>query len=167
MNRKKPAPRRVRRERLRAEAQAVVDETIALFHWLGWVADQLYGDDGRGAPRRWVLRRLQRYGPQTVPQLARAKAQRRQSMQPAVDALVADGFVEFVANPRHARSKLATLTRRGDELVERMDDIDARVLRSVSSAIPAHHLVTTAATLRALRTQFAIEPRWRGVLESS
>jgi DNA-binding MarR family transcriptional regulator len=154
----------VHRERPRAEAQAVVDETIALFHWLDWVADQLYGDDGRGAPRRWVLRRLQRYGPQTVPQLARAKAQRRQSMQPVVDVLVADGFVEFVANPRHARSQLAALTTRGERLVRQMDDIDARVLRSVSSGIPASQLVTTAATLRALRMQFAIE-RWRGVLE--
>lgn len=163
--RSKRAPRRTRRERARAEVQAVIDETIALFHWLVWVADQLYGDDGRGAPRRWVLRRLHRYGPQTVPELARAKSLRRQSMQPVIDELVADGFVALVANPRHVRSKYATLRPRGMQLVERMDRIDARILRAVSSGIPTTQLASTAATLRALRTSFTIEPRWRAFVD--
>jgi DNA-binding MarR family transcriptional regulator len=159
------APRRARRERARAEIQAVVDETIALFHWLGWVAEQLYGHAGRGAPRRWVLRRLHRYGPQTVPELARARAQRRQSIQPLIDGLVADDLVALVANPAHARSRRATLTARGAELVARMDGIDARVLAAVSAGIPTPQLATTAATLRTIRTHFAIERRWRAVLD--
>ena len=165
MNRKRRAPRRPRADRVRAEIQTVVDETIALFHWLGWVADQLYGDDVRGAPRRWVARWLHRHGPQTVPQLARAKALSRQSMQPVVDALAADGFVELVVNPAHARSKLVTLTVRGTRLVERMDRIDTRVLRAVSGGLTRQQLATTAATLRALRGHFAIEARWRTALE--
>jgi DNA-binding MarR family transcriptional regulator len=160
--RKKPL-RRHRRDAPRAEAQAVVDETIALFHWLEWVADQLYGDDGRGAPRRWVLRRLQRYGPQTVPELARAKALRRQSMQPVVDALEAEGLVELIDNPRHSKSKLSELTVRGAQLVERMDRIDARTLSAVSRGIPTARLASTSATLRELREGFAIESRWRRV----
>jgi DNA-binding MarR family transcriptional regulator len=160
--RKKPL-RRHRRDTPRAEAQAVVDETIALFHWLEWVADQLYGDEGRGAPRRWVLRRLQRYGPQTVPELARAKALRRQSMQPVVDAIEAEGLVELTENPRHSRSRLARLTGRGAQLVERMDRIDARTLSAVSRGIPTPRLASTATTLRELREGFSIESRWRRV----
>jgi len=157
----KRAPRRRRAERSRPHIQAVVDETIALFRWLSWVSDQLYGDDARGAARRWVLRRLHRDGPMTVPRLARARTLRRQSMQPVVDALVADGLVRWLANPRHARSRLASLTGRGAALVTRLDRIDADVLRAVGRGIPAAELAAAAATLRALRAGFEVEPRWR------
>jgi DNA-binding MarR family transcriptional regulator len=145
----------------RAAIQAVVDETIALFHWLEWVADQLYGDDAHGASRRWVLRRLQRYGPQTVPELARAKAIRRQSVQPVVDGLVAEGLVDLVANPRHVRSQLVRLTASGAQLVSRMDRIDDVTLAAVSRGISTVQLTQAASTLRALREAFAIESRWR------
>lgn len=157
--------RRPHRDRPRIEAQTVVDETIALFHWLTWVADQLHGDSGPSAQRRWVLRRLHRHGPQTVPELARAKALRRQSVQPVVDALVAEGFVHLVDNPAHRRSKHAALTARGTQLVVRMDRVDAKVLAAVAADIPRTQLVTTAATLRALRSGFEIERRWRAAVE--
>jgi DNA-binding MarR family transcriptional regulator len=157
---KRPS-RRLHRSSVRIETQAVVDETIALFHWLTWVAEQLHGDTGTTAPRRWVLRRLHRHGPQTVPALARAKALRRQSVQPVVDGLIADGLVELVDNPAHVRSKRATLTARGMALVGRMDRVDAKVLRAVSADIPRSALVTAAATLRALRGGFEVESRWR------
>lgn len=163
----KPRPRRRRLPRARPEMQEVVDETIALFRWLAWVAEQLYGDDARGASRRWVLRRLARHGPQTVPALARARAQRRQSMQPVVDGLVADGLVALGANPAHARSALVVLAPRGAELVARMDRIDARVLAAVGRDLPRADLARTAATLRAIRARFELEPRWRGALAAS
>jgi DNA-binding MarR family transcriptional regulator len=142
----------------------VVDETIALFRWLAWVSEQLYGDDARGVARRWVLRRLVRDGPQTVPQLAKTRRMRRQSMQPVVDALIADGLVEWTPNPAHKRSRLATITPSGKELVDRLDRIDDRVLRAVGRDIPENDLLCTARTLRALRDAFELEPRWRRVL---
>ncbi|HSO33313.1 MAG TPA: hypothetical protein VLT33_12355, partial [Labilithrix sp.] len=92
-------PRRLRRFRKAEDLQSVVDETIALFHRLAWVADQIYGPEGRGTARRRILRSLLRYGPRTVPALARARALRRQTIQPVVDALVADGLAELVENP--------------------------------------------------------------------
>lgn len=162
---KRRPPRRLHRDRIRIEAQAVVDETIALFHWLTWVAEQLHGASGPSAQRRWVLRRLHRHGPQTVPALARARALRRQSVQPVVDALVADGLVQLAENPAHRRSKHVVLTTRGTQLVARMDGVDARVLHAVTADIPRTALVTTAATLRALRRGFEIERRWRTAVE--
>lgn len=163
--RRRPAPRRKSPTRPRPQVQAVVDETIALFRWLAWVSDQLYGDDARGAARRWVLRRLHRHGSLTVPELSRARALRRQSMQPVVDALVADGLVAWSPNPRHARSNQATLTRAGLRVVERLDAIDARVLGAVSRGISPGELAVTARCLRALRAGFELEPRWRRVLD--
>jgi DNA-binding MarR family transcriptional regulator len=162
--RKPPAPRRRRSRRQRHRTQEVVDETIALFRWLACVSEQLYGDDGRGVAWRWVLRRVKRDGPQTVPQLARTRRMRRQSMQPIVDALVADHLLEWQPNPAHARSRLAAITPAGERLVDRLDDIDARVLRAVGRDIAAADLECTARTLRALRDAFELEPRWRRVI---
>lgn len=159
--RRKRAPRRFGKARTRGSVQAVVDETIALFHWLAWVSDQIYGPDARGAARRWVIRRVHRDGPRTVPQLAKARAIRRQSLQPVVDALARDGLVHLEANAAHARSKLVTLTRRGLELADEMDRVDALVLRAVSRGMRESALLEAAATLRDLRAHFEAGVRWR------
>lgn len=162
--RRKLAPRRRTRPRPRGAVQLVVDETIALHHWLVWVADQIYGEDARGAARRWTLRRIHRDGPQTVPALARVRAVRRQTLQPIVDALAAEGLVELRPNPGHARSELVALTRRGAELALRMDRIDERVLGAVGRGLADRDLALTAATLRALRAAFETRVRWRAAL---
>jgi len=151
---KQRVPRRIRRPRQRNEVQAVVDETIALFRWLAWASEHIYGEEARGATRRWILRSLQRNGPQSVPALARARSMRRQSVQPIVDLLVADGFVELARNPAHKRSSLVVLTNAGALLVDRMDRVDAQVLGSVARGVSEPHLVVTAGTLGMLRRGF-------------
>ncbi|HEX4517006.1 MAG TPA: MarR family transcriptional regulator [Polyangiaceae bacterium] len=165
--RKKRAPRRAAKEKARGAVQSVVDETIALFHWLAWVSDQIYGDEARGAARRWTLRRLHRDGPCTVPELARARAIRRQSIQPVVDALVRDGLVRVTENPRHARSVRFAITDAGAKLVDRLDRVDARVLRAVSRGIVPRDLAVAASTLQRLRAGFETGARWRVAAQSS
>jgi DNA-binding MarR family transcriptional regulator len=159
------APRRLRKHHSRGELRAVVDETIALFHRLRWVAEQIYGEEGRSVARRGILRGLVRYGPQTVPQLARARLVTRQHVQPVVDALARDGLVEIVPNPKHARSRLVRATARGEALVRRFDTIDDRVLAVVGRGLPARDLAVAAAALRALRERFENATRWRLALE--
>lgn len=158
------APRKLRKRHARGELRAVVDETIALFHRVRWVAEQIYGVDGRSTARRGILRGLARYGPRTVPQLARARSVTRQHVQEVVDHLAATGLVELVANPAHARSRLVRATRRGVASVARMDDIDAQVLVAIGGGLPVRDLEVTARMLRAVRLCFEDEPRWRAVL---
>jgi DNA-binding MarR family transcriptional regulator len=158
---KKLAPRRGRPARPRDRVQEVVDETIALHHWLAYVADEIYGDDARGASRRWLIRRLDRGGPQTVPALAKLRAVRRQSLQPLVDALAAEGLAERRDNERHARSPLVALSRAGIALAARLDRVDAAVLRAVGRGLSERDLVTTATTLAKLRAGFELGMRWR------
>ncbi len=157
-------PRKLRKRHVRGELRAVVDETIALFHRVRFVAEQIYGADGRSTARRGLLRGLVRYGPRTVPQLALARSVTRQHTQEVVDRLVADGMVELVPNPAHARSPLVRATRRGAALVEAMDDTDARVLVAIGGELALRDLATTARTLRAVREAFEDEPRWRRVV---
>ncbi len=154
------APRRFATPRSRSAVQAVVDETIALYQWLAWVADELYGDDARGAARRWTLRRVVRDGPATVANLARIRAVSRQTLQPTVNGLVRDGLVVLARNPANARSPLVTVTRRGAAFAERLDRIDVAVLRAVGRGLADDELATTAATLQALRRAFETKMRW-------
>ena len=154
-------PRKLRKRHSFGELRAVVDETIAFFHRLRWVAEQIYGPAGRSTARRGILRGLVRYGAQTVPALARARGVTRQHVQEVVDALVEEGLASFTTNPAHARSRLVRATAEGEESVRAMDAIDARVLAAVGRDIPRGDLETTVRTLRLLRERFEIGARWR------
>jgi DNA-binding MarR family transcriptional regulator len=158
------APRRLRKRHERGALRAVVDETVALNHRLQWVAERMYGDEGRHATRRGILRGLVRYGSQTVPALARARSVTRQNVQPVVDALLADGLARMEPNPRHARSFLVTATPRGEQLVQRWDIADVRVLAAVGRGLSEADLAVTARTLRLVRERFETRLRWQAAL---
>jgi DNA-binding MarR family transcriptional regulator len=71
------------------------------------------------------MRSLALLGPLTVPQIAQMRPTSRQRMQRLADELAAEGLVEFIANPRHRRSKLVQLTRDGEA---RYRELEARLL---------------------------------------
>lgn len=61
-----------------------------------------------------LMRSLALLGPLTVPQIAQMRPTSRQRMQRLADELAAERLVEFIDNPKHQRSKLVRLTRKGD-----------------------------------------------------
>jgi DNA-binding MarR family transcriptional regulator len=81
------------------------------------------GDSGLTRPMRAVLEQLDEQGPQTVPQLARALAVRRQFVQRVVNDLIAAGLAERQPNVAHRRSWMIAPTRAG---TERFAEIQAR-----------------------------------------
>ena len=76
------------------------------------------------------MRSLAMLGPLTVPQIAEMRPTSRQRMQRLADELAADGLVEFIDNPRHRRSKLVQLTRKG---AVRYREMSARFLAMAST----------------------------------
>ncbi len=76
------------------------------------------------------MRSLALLGPLTVPQIAQMRPTSRQRMQRLADELAADGLVEFIDNPKHRRSKLVRLTRKGDA---RYRELNARFLTIAST----------------------------------
>jgi DNA-binding MarR family transcriptional regulator len=76
------------------------------------------------------IRSLALLGPLTVPQIAQMRPTSRQRMQRLADELVAEGLVEFIDNPKHRRSKLVRLTRKGDA---RYRELNARFLAIAST----------------------------------
>src|SRR5438093_12343365 len=119
-------PRKLRKEH-GVGVRGVVEETIALYHRMRWVSEQVYREEGRSTARRGILRGLVRYGPQTVPALAKARSVSRQHVQEVVDSLFDLGLVVLDHNPAHKRSPLVRATTRGESLVKEMDEIDAGV----------------------------------------
>ena len=79
------------------------------------------------------LRSLALRGPLTVPQIARMRPTSRQRMQRLADELAAEGLVAFTDNPKHRRSKLVELTRKGEAHYREMN---ARLL-SIASTMGA------------------------------
>jgi DNA-binding MarR family transcriptional regulator len=75
------------------------------------------------------MRSLALLGPLTVPQIALMRPTSRQRMQRLADELAADGLVTFIDNPKHRRSKLLQLTRKGDM---RYRELNARFLAIAS-----------------------------------
>jgi DNA-binding MarR family transcriptional regulator len=67
------------------------------------------------------MRSLALLGPLTVPQIAQMRPTSRQRMQRLADELAAEGLVEFIDNPKHRRSKLVRLTRKGDAYYRKLN----------------------------------------------
>lgn len=76
------------------------------------------------------MRSLALLGPLTVPQIAQMRPTSRQRMQRLADELAAEGLVTFIENPRHRRSKLVHLTRKGDA---RYRELNTRFLAIAST----------------------------------
>jgi len=76
------------------------------------------------------MRSLALIGPLTVPQIAQMRPTSRQRMQRLADELATEKLVEFIGNPRHRRSKLVRLTRKGDT---RYRELSARFLAIAST----------------------------------
>jgi len=76
------------------------------------------------------MRSLAVLGPLTVPQIAQMRPTSRQRMQRLADELEDEGLVEFVDNPKHRRSKLVRLTRKGDA---RYRELETRLLATAST----------------------------------
>jgi len=134
--------------------ESVLNETVALFHRLRVVAEQIHRQGAMSAGRRGVLKNLERLGPQTVPQMARARPVSRQHIQTLVNQLTAEGLVELSDNPAHKRSRLVRLTPQGKALVEAMNRREAALLSRLKIGIPEQDLRAASAVLRAVQELF-------------
>lgn len=107
---------------LHASAEDVLDLSVAVIEFyfrIEAVTEALAGFANAGG--EWgTLRSLVKEGPQTVPDMARSKPVSRQHCQTIVNALEAQGLVEFIDNPKHKTSKLVRVTKRGRTRFESM-----------------------------------------------
>src|SRR5690349_13656208 len=62
---------------------------------------------------RWQALGVVEHGPISVAHVARSMGLARQSVQQTADGLEQDGFIAYIENPYHRRSKLMQLTPKG------------------------------------------------------
>lgn len=118
--------------RIRAAGQHAVPDAMA--SWGGGIGG--------------FLRSLKVGGPQTVPQLARARPVARQRIQRLADECAASGLVEFIDNPAHRRSKLVRLTRHGEATCDEIFTAVGEWCESLATDLDAGELETTHRVLR-------------------
>ena len=129
----------------------IFTENVALFHRLRVVAELIHGQGEFSGGRRTILKNLERFGPVSVPQMARQKAVSRQAVQKFINELAQEGLVEFIGNLAHKRSPLVRLTAKGQEYVNAMNEAEARLLGCLKIDISAEILQATAQTLKEVR----------------
>jgi len=96
------------------------------------------------------IRSLALLGPLTVPQIAEMRPTSRQRMQRLADELAAEGIVEFIDNPKHRRSKLVQLTRKGHAHYHRQNVQLLAIASTMGTALSEGDIRKTSATVRQL-----------------
>ncbi|OGH03485.1 MAG: hypothetical protein A2600_10080 [Candidatus Lambdaproteobacteria bacterium RIFOXYD1_FULL_56_27] len=136
-------------------SQALVAETVALFHELRGLAQRVHGEDEATAARRGILRSLILGGPQTVPELARSRSLTRQSIQQVVNQLKEKGLVQSLPNQEHKRSFLIAPTPAGKEWFEQLAEREALFLVNQSLPLSSQEIWSLVVGLRKMREFFA------------
>jgi DNA-binding MarR family transcriptional regulator len=129
----------------------LVEETAALFHRLRAIAEILHEQGEMSGGRRSVLLGLERLGPQTVPQMARARPVSRQHIQILVNGLLEDEYVELIPNPAHKRSGLVQLTAKGREFIVEMRKRELEMHRLVDLGVTAVEMASASEILQVVR----------------
>jgi DNA-binding MarR family transcriptional regulator len=112
-------------------------------------AEQLARPAGLTAARWQVLGAVLRR-PLTVSEAARAMGLTRQSVQRLADALVVEGFAEFIPNPAHRRARLLAPTAQGWAAIGTIRPLQHTFTNRVTRDIPAAALWEAVATIDGL-----------------
>jgi DNA-binding MarR family transcriptional regulator len=134
------------------------DEVVATFHHLRAAAERIHGQGPLTSGRRGVLRGLAGLGPQTVPQMARARPVSRQYIQSIVDGLRGDGLVALRPNPAHRSSPLVEITAKGTARLRSMEGRERELVSALARGQRRSDVEAATATLRLVRRALAARP---------
>jgi DNA-binding MarR family transcriptional regulator len=127
------------------------DESVALFHQLRGLAERVHKFGRLTAGKRGILRGIDLIGPQTVPQMARARNVTRQHIQVMVNELMKEGLVKPAHNPAHKRSKLVQLTPAGSSYLLEITRREKVLLSSLDLGLQEGKLKQAVDVLRRVR----------------
>ena len=144
---------------------SLINTTTALFFRLKLVAEQVHHQGSISAGKRGVLLSLWQLGSQTVPQLARARPVSRQHIQLLVNALLKAGYVEYIENPAHKRSRLVRITQQGSAILRSMIQREMKLLEGINLGIETEAMQSAEEVLDTVREFFA-GSQWREHLVS-
>lgn len=115
--------------------------------------DAVHEAAGLGTPQIKVLDVLERQGTATIPDIAAKHDISRQFVLTVCHALENKGLVTFSDNPRHRRSRLASLTDTGKAAVAQFHKAEAELITHALPGIDALAVAKTRELLRKIRVQ--------------
>jgi len=121
-----------------------------LFRAFGQVSDQLLRPYGISAADRAVMEFLYPDQALSVPEIARKYSVSRQHVQVTVNFLIEKGLATTSENPRHKRSPLMLLTKRGRELFASILKQDKHRIDALFANVTANDAHVTRTTLQSL-----------------
>jgi DNA-binding MarR family transcriptional regulator len=137
--------------------EQLVYETTALHHRMKIVVQHLHGGGELAAGKRGILKGIELRGPQTVPQMARARPVSRQHIRACLEPLLAEGLVQYVDNPHHKRSKLVDLTPKGVARLQAINRREEAFFKRLQARFDAEEVRAAADLLRRVRELLAKE----------
>lgn len=118
------------------DARAILDLTIRVRMAAKAIlraADACAAHEGISHPEMTLLACLRDFGDElTIPEVARIRRMKRQSIQTTVGHLLERGLVELLKNPQHRRSKLVRPTKAGLVVREAIDNVAAESMLRVA-----------------------------------
>ncbi len=139
---------------------ATMEESVSLFFRLRAVMEDIHGHSSISGSMRGVMRELNRFGPLTVPQMARRRPVSRQHIQAIVNDLQRAGLVSLVENPRHKRSRLVALTPDGQAAMDEVVEREHAVLNQVEIPVNVQEMQQASDVMRRMREMLEC-PTWR------
>jgi DNA-binding MarR family transcriptional regulator len=103
---------------------------------------------------RSVLTLLHRYGPMTVPQMARIMALTRQFVQRMTNDALDRGWVEATPNPAHQRSSLIRITGEGEAVITAILAREHALNRQVGGELTEAELTACVRVLKQMMKTF-------------
>ena len=140
-----------------ADLEAAIRGIRLGFNQLRALGDALHQERGINASMRAVMESLKEAGPQTVPQIARAKEVSRQHIQVIVDSLIDAGLADLKSNPQHKRSHIVVLTQQGAATFKEMQQVEKAVLKRLAAGVSAAELTAMSSALTAFNSHLRRE----------
>ncbi len=134
-----------------ASLQELFDATVMLFHTVRHAAEWLHGKGRLTAGKRGILRSISKFGPQTVPQMARARFVSRQHIQTLINELLKEGLLVLTVNPAHKLSRLVRLTERGERYLNEFYQKETVAFGSIDLGVSEDELASATGILRSIR----------------
>jgi DNA-binding MarR family transcriptional regulator len=139
------------------ELNRLITATRGFFHDLEEVSSSILARHGLTLQERRLLMTLRKHRLSTVPQLARKRGVSRQFVQVTMNALAKRSLVEFKENPDHKRSRLLSLTERGEALILGVMSREGEALQQVAAGLRPEDVREAVRVLESARQGLAAE----------
>lgn len=133
------------------EIEYVINEIRLTYHSLIKTFDKVHGDQEITVGMRAVLEFIDREGPRTVPQIARARNVTRQHIQTLVNQLLDQNWVECVENPDHKSSSLISMSSKGKNKFNAMKKLEHELYKRIDWGLTPSGAQSTIRNLKKFR----------------